>query len=144
MQDCSIIILKIILEYYYHFTFFWSSSFNPQLSCGWIGQAWLQPHVPEESITKLRHFVTLNLNSLSFCCTYLTICCNVVKTLTAPIFDGLYRPFIVKLGMVYDCFNNTTHQVQQELSHHWDHRMGVWDFLPCNPTNPPCEPLLVG
>ena len=31
---------------------------------------------------------------------------NVVKTIVPPIFDGLYNPFLVNLGMAYVCFNH--------------------------------------
>ena len=31
----------------------------------------------------------------------------MVKTIIHPMFDGLYDPFMVILGMVYHCFNHT-------------------------------------
>jgi hypothetical protein len=31
---------------------------------------------------------------------------NVVKTINHPILDDIYHPFIVILGMVYECFNH--------------------------------------
>ena len=32
--------------------------------------------------------------------------CNIGKATINPIFDGLYIPFMVILGMVYCCFNH--------------------------------------